>query len=97
MTSPCVDTSRAAEYYYFGGSYEEVQHLKKVIRPVKKSERFDPLLSRRKCRSFFLPPVILATYHYWRCPAAPFSWTFLYVQGRNDGTPLGYGAFPVRT
>ena len=26
-------------------------------------------LHRRRRRSFFLPPVILATYHYWRCPA----------------------------
>ena len=83
MTSPCVDTSRAAEYYYFGGSYEEVQHPKRVIRPVKKSERFEPLLSRRKCRSFFLPPVILVTYHYWRCPCRTRSWSTQFDQGRN--------------
>ena len=26
-------------------------------------------LQRQRRLSFFLPPYILATYHYWRCPA----------------------------
>ena len=65
---PCVDTSRAAEYYYFGGSYEEFQHPKRVIRTVKNYDGHAPLHHRQNAASFFLPPVILATYHYWRCP-----------------------------
>ena len=44
-------------------------------------------------------PLIFSTPRYFghipllAVPGRTRSWTFLYVQGRNDGTSLGYDAF----
>ena len=64
---PCVDTSRAAEYYYSGGSYEEFQHPKRMIRTVKKMTVMRRFIIDKMPLIFSTPPLILATYHYWQC------------------------------
>ena len=78
------------------GSYEEFQHPKRVIRTVKNMTDMRRFIIDKMPLHFFYTPRYFGHIPLLAVPLSHPSAGPAYDQGRNDGTSLGYDAFPAR-